>query len=220
MSCAPVSVEDALLVAHMREVGVLNRVNGYAFDPKGTVLITCSDGNRIHTVLNTKRDIYLETGVPDPCVHTLALNGGPVNLAPELYAGFSSDEYPLLVVPHADRVLLSNIAGAMLLKRLNSINLCGHLPCGVVTGLGLNASDALRLLVQAKFRVKAAFQGVGVTMFVHVATRDSPEGTIFFVNRDKAVDWLATSAVDDAHQTRVTDQAGDVRTIAEALLAS
>jgi hypothetical protein len=161
----PLKKDDASVLRSMRKGGVLRDIQSNRIDAhNGVILVACGDGDQFYDLFSHKAEILApQRGAPR--IHPLTLNGGGL-LIPE-NSPFNKD------LPH-DRVLLTNIAGAMKLKEIYTVALCVHAPCGMARSAGLDFETMIRLLVEAKRRIRCEIQHpeLKVAAFCHVDWED------------------------------------------------
>jgi hypothetical protein len=131
--------KDIPLIARLRIDNVLKEINQEQLPSDGDEIIACADGERIIDLLFHHQKLC-EHG--RPCHHSLLLNGGPL-LIPDGSPAARFGE-GIIILEHA-------FAGQKL-KKVKTIHLYGHWPCGAANEAGLSVLQCLTLLGQAKER--------------------------------------------------------------------
>lgn len=170
---AGLSGRDLDFAVFMRDVNVLEPVQGHLLDPsKGVILDFCGDGD--HSF-----DIFMHTasmceGQMGPRIHLISDNGGPARIvkdSPVNKPGRTTDED-----------VLDDIAGAVVLKNITKVALKGHALCGHNMMVGdLSFEDSCSLLVEAKRRVKTEVLP-RVPGIVEILKRKFPEKDFGYVD--------------------------------------
>jgi hypothetical protein len=154
---------DQEYLGHLRSAGVLQELRAEKIPAQdGTVLIPCSDGDRLPDILVHHWNICNGHGGKF-CHHVQALNGGallipirsPVRGHPDL---------------REDRVLLRHMRQGCEIKGVATVVLYGHAPCAAAYLANLNILQVIQLLINAKKRVRKELSGVAreVLCFFHV----------------------------------------------------
>jgi hypothetical protein len=105
----------------------------------------------------------------DSRIHELKLNGGAL-LIPE--------KSPITHLGE-DRVLIEHIRSAMRMKKIQTVVLFAHAPCGMAGMFGLTLTQNLDCLIEAKLRLKSELVGAKVVCFMHIARSDRERRTYF-----------------------------------------
>lgn len=179
------STEDQQLVVRMRDGHVLQDDMTPTMLPgsgKGLILVSCADGDRFPDIFAHKLGAYKDKA-GQPCMHSLALNGGAPTMAPN--SPFTK------IHPAQGEVFLQNIADALVIKQLQTVALYGHAPCGVAQAHAVGLRQLVALLIAAKRRIKddVRFENVRVACFLHCDYADERMRT-YFVSAREADEWL------------------------------
>lgn len=163
------SAQDLEICLSLKQKGLLERVDDHLIDlANGIILTTCADGDQMPDIFtHVAKSCCVHRS--DPRIHTIALNGGA------------------LLIPHyspvthlgEDRVLIEHIRAACQLKKIFTVALYAHAPCGMAGFYDLNLNQVLELLVQAKERIKTELVGTKAVCFVHIAKPDGRRNTYF-----------------------------------------
>lgn len=179
----PLSRTDGEQIGLALEAGVLLPTQKHCIEnPEGTILVPCPDGDHFH-------DVYSQhcTLCEIRRHHPLCLNAGALLL---------SKHSPIRGAKMDGRTMLRHISGASKIKGMDTVVLYVHAPCGVAYGAKLDFFEVLRLLVEAKLRLRGQkkFAKLKIACFVHVAYQgpDFPNvrKRTYFVERKAAVAFL------------------------------
>ena len=159
---------QAVIYRAMRRVGLLRDVDGDRLNPRrGVVAVICGDGDQSHDIFRYLGDICQSHG--ERRVHPVALNGGPLLIAPGL---------PLSADLPDGNVLMRHALDGANLKEMDVIIPKGHAPCGaarkhkaddpeqVIAGI-LEAKRELRL--EAERRDPAAARGIRIIPCIQIS---------------------------------------------------
>lgn len=171
---------DLVLIRAMLDAGILENVDQHRLDPRGTMLLTCSDGNQFPDIFRHQNKLYRRASHRNPCLHTFALNGGALRLAPR-----SPANIPGRSLQHD---LLDEIRDASAMKNLKKLALYIHWPCGKASAASLSLLAAMNLMFAAKREVKAKAKGISVACFVQVRFSTRRKRT-YFVSQTKFLQW-------------------------------
>jgi hypothetical protein len=105
----------------------------------------------------------------DRRIHEFKLNGGALLIAAKS---------PLTHLGE-DRVLIEHIRSAMRMKKIQTVVLFAHAPCGMAGMFNLDLKHVLDNLIEAKLRLKSELVGAKVVCFVHIARPDGIRRTYF-----------------------------------------
>lgn len=176
---------DRLEIRFFRDqVGVLLDVHPHLIDQSnGVILVTCSDGDQMPDVFK-HHEKFCTHHRENARIHLFSLNGG---------AKLISADSPLRM-HQEDEVLLSHIRMARELKKIETVVLYAHAPCGVAYGKKLSFTDVLELLFKGKERVKTEVPGVKVACFCHVDHGENRKRT-YFVSYEAWQRWRASATM-------------------------
>lgn len=140
------SDEDRRLVRIMRDdVGVLVKIDERRTRQKdGIVLVPCGDGDQMPDIFGLHLRLC-RAHMEKPRIHTVSLNGGPLVIP---------DASPLSWGLPDSEVMLRHILMGCRRKGIGVIALVGHAPCVAASDYKLNASQVVRLVAEAKYRIK------------------------------------------------------------------
>ena len=143
---------------------------------QGTVFIGCPDGDRFKDVYDYH--CHVCNGVRH---HPLLLNGGALLL---------SHHSPIWGAKGDGKTLVRHANAAARIKHIHTAILYAHWPCGVGVAAGLNFLEVLRLLLEAKMRLRSqrGFTNIKKFCFVHVDYGDRKR--TYFVDRQVAEGFL------------------------------
>lgn len=153
------SVGDKALVDAMRrgQNKVLRDMDWTKFDFTRLIMVTCADGSELPGVMEHQRRLVENqrpgVSLDDCCIHTLALNGGGLNLA---------EKSPIISNLGEDRVLLKQIFDAIRIKKLDAngerprILIRTHSSCGAAAPHNLDVVEQMDWLAAGKDRLKMA----------------------------------------------------------------
>lgn len=194
----PVPKGEAVL-REMRTSGVLQDVDAHRIDARqGIVLVTCGDGDQSIDILEYLELVCLEHRL-DSRIHLLCLNGGALNLPQNsplnrwfAYSAVAQDYQR----PPRDAVLLDDIFAACKLKEIQTVILLAHAPCGAARTVELSFEETVRLLVEAKRRIKMCAPDMNVQLqvacFYHVCweSGDDVSRRTYFVSAGEWDRWV------------------------------
>ncbi len=180
------SSTDRDQIKQAREAGALKEIQHHRIeDPAGTIFVACPDGDQF-------RDVYGHhcTLCAIERHHPLSLNGGALLL---------SRHSPILCAKKDGAVFLRHVKAASRLKGMRTVVLYVHAPCGVAYGSKLDFWEVLRLLVEAKLRLRhqRGLRKLKIACFVHVdyngnALAAGIKKRTYFVDRAVASEFLKT----------------------------
>jgi hypothetical protein len=178
-----IGAADNQLIKDLRLGGVLKNMDGNKIpDDNGTIVISCSDGDRISDILEYHRN----TCDGHHCHHPLALNGGPLLIPKD--SPVADKDYP------EGPVLLRHVLGANKIKKISTVVMYGHWPCGAALASGLTLHQALELVVKSKDNVRLFLQSHEIEPKVvscfHVDYGSTKRS--YYLDRAKWREWLAT----------------------------
>lgn len=191
----PLSAEDMLILDSMKRSGVLQNIEGHRLDEReGIILVPCSDGDHILDTVNHHSMQVTMTHREEPRPHTLALNGGALNLP---------KHSPLCQELREDLVLMKHIEKARKMKNIHVIALYAHRPCGAAQEAGFTFEQQISLLMDAKQRLKRELsqepQLPRVATFFHLAPVDPRTNKLrrrtYFVSFEKWNRWKSSHDV-------------------------
>ena len=159
--------------------GVLPELDGDRIK-RGSIFVTCADGDQFRSV-HDGLCLVSETSRH----HPLSLNGGALLMAP-----MSAGDIPDAGID--GDVLLRHINQANQIKRIPSVVLCSHAPCGVAYGFGLDFFEVLRRMIEAKRRVRLALGFNDVEKVLCLLHIDYGEGVkkLHRIRKEKTVKFL------------------------------
>lgn len=175
---AHLSDSDRQTIDFLRNgAGVLADVEEHKIDQtNGVIMVACADGDQMPDIFLFQKKME-EKQRKTPRIHTIALNGGAL-LIPE--------NSP--VATGESKILIGHIRVAMDLKKIKTIALYAHAPCGAAGLCKLSVEVILDLLIQAKMQIKREISDAKVACFFHVDYGDGKKRT-YFVSRDKYEEW-------------------------------
>lgn len=155
---------------HLRSQGRLLKVRRIADD----VLTSAREAYRTHhkvrdMLTDGSRTLVRRLLSGDRRIHEFKLNGGALLIA---------KNSPLTHLGE-DRVLIEHIRSASRMKKIHTVVLFAHAPCGMAGMFGLDLKQVLDNLIDAKLRLKSELVGVKVVCFVHIARPDGVRRTYF-----------------------------------------
>jgi hypothetical protein len=173
--------EEREAINSLMHFGVFLKVDPNLLDrSNGIVDVGCSDGDQFEDRYLTQCGYQLEQR-PDPRIHPITLNGGPLVCA----KSFSVNRFPTT----ADEIL-GQIYDSTNMKGIVSVVLEGHAPCGVARKFGLTVERQLNLQVEVHAAVRAMGRpNVDVVNHFHVGFNRTEKKT-FFVKRQQFAKWL------------------------------
>lgn len=165
---------DRAFLRKLRNENILEDVDSHLLNEKdGVIMVTCADADQMADVFKKQSEYVLDQR-ENVRVHTLALNGGSL-VIPE----FS----PLNSELPKGKIILDDIAGAILLKGIKTIILYAHAPCGAAGLCNLDVKTVINYLIQSKEDLKNKFEGIKVVCFFHVDWGDHKR--TYFISADK-----------------------------------
>ncbi len=166
---------DVQILKQLREEGVLSEVSLDSMDlSNGVIMLTCADGDQFESYYSHLAELTKKQ-LARPRVHTLALNGGALLL---------SDLWP---TKEEGVALERHISAAVDLKKIYTVVLFVHAPCGAAGLCHWTIEQVIDAGVQAKTRIKSLRSDVKVICLIHVDWGHDKKRT-YFLSRDK---WLA-----------------------------
>ncbi len=140
----PLSDEENNILLNLRASNVLSDISPERIrSNNGAVLVCCGDGDLF-------ADKYERTQKTCKSVriHPVVINGGGLNLA---------RMSPLTSKLPVDEVLIQQIVKACTLKKMNTVIVYGHWPCGVAKEANLKIYGSLRMLLEGIARLRLHF---------------------------------------------------------------
>lgn len=152
---------DRNVIGSMRNEGVLIdfRVRGkknqqdneemFLLDPNGLIIVPCGDGDQSFDILTHLHREYESRDCPDSCLHVLSRNGGSLKLvqqSPAFKPGRS-----------LFRDLFEEVIETHRIKRLKSLGIFTHAPCGIAVTNDLDFVEQMRVLFAAKRKFEKEF---------------------------------------------------------------
>lgn len=149
------------------------------------VFVPCSDGDQMPDLYNHQLSLCRKTNPHDYMTHTIALNGGALNLA---------EESPLSQVFREDLVLLRHIEQALTIKpNVNTVVLYSHFPCGAARLQQLGIVESLMYLFLGKERLRKAIPAIrNIACYFHVDYKGTKK--TYFASRQRWEEWVSTDA--------------------------
>lgn len=185
---------------------ILNKINGEG------QLVACSDGDQRHDM----DDHLHRNGFQRRQAHLLA--GGPLPLGPgspaaslnNLFSGFlvhvtknhKVGQLVRLVAPllsllghllRVDLFLLVQLWLGIEIKKMSTIVLMPHVPCGIARHYNLDIVQQFVMVCGAKKRLKEMFPDNSILLLLHVDWGCGRRNTYRF-SKEKMSDWLAKNA--------------------------
>lgn len=174
------SEKDRRLIRELREADVLQDIDGHRLNQEdGAILITCSDADQFFDMFRHQVKMQADQRT-DPRIHVFAWNGGALALAPDS---------PINRITHAEDVFLQQIADARSMKKIDTVALYAHAPCGAARMAGIDLEESFVLLISAKQKIKTLNQGIQLANFFHVDYGEKVKRTYFFC-RQKWEKWV------------------------------
>lgn len=142
--------KDFDLIREMREQGVLADVVPEEFRAVlGTVLVLCSDGDRICDSFDHHRESVGKGNFPVR-PHMIAYPGAPILL---------SRHSPELLGMRIDRLLIAGIKSGPEMKNIKTVVTVPHWPCGQAKACNIDLLRALELAMNGKARLRKDLAG-------------------------------------------------------------
>lgn len=179
--------KDLALVDELREFGVLEDPKSHLLDQRrGVVLVACGDADRFGRIF--ARKVKMQKGqCADTRIHVIALNGGALRLAKKSPANKGTSRM--------DQYLMADIRNARRMKKIDTVALYIHAPCGQAKAARIDLRATIEILMAAKKRIKrmrpikGTNQRVTVACFCHLAYPNGKDA-VFFIRRDRWEAWL------------------------------
>lgn len=168
---------DREAVNILRTAGVLENVDAHRINMNnGVIVVRCPDCDQKDDAEGHDRQLALVNGGRDR-LHPLLHHGGAAVAAPgsQLYPGFNIPGYLAVQIREAEN-----------LKRINTILLEVHAPCGKGSDAGLNIVQLIMFMMMGKPMVKAVDPSNEVVCRVHVDYGGRKR--TYFISRNK---WIA-----------------------------
>lgn len=171
------SEAELSFIQDLRRKGVLDNIDEHRLPLQdGVISCYCSDCDRSPDIYEHQCTI-MRTQCSHTRIHALADNGGP------------------LLIPRGSRAIrrgstrdvdyIHSISFAMRMKRIKTIGLTSHIPCGIAAEHSIELSDVIALTLCAKTRIKqelASFEPK-VACFLHVDYGDRMK--TYFISKNK-----------------------------------
>jgi len=171
---AHLSAVDRDYLQKLREKNILADVDAHLLNQKdGVIMIACSDGDQMPDVFKKQSELILDQ-CENPRIHVLALNGGALVVP---------NDSPLNQEINNAEVLLKNLEGAIELKKIHTLILYAHAPCGAAGLFNLDVNSVIEALVKSKEIIKQRFTGLKVACFFHVDWGDHKR--TYFISASK-----------------------------------
>lgn len=169
------SEKDRRFIRELREANVLQDINGHLLNQEaGAILITCSDADQFFDMFRQQVRMQADQRA-DPRVHVFAWNGGALALAPNS---------PINRIANAENVFLQQIEDARAMKKINTVTIYTHAPCGAAQMAGIDLEEGFDLLIAAKQKIRTLNQGIQLASFFHVDYGGKIKRTYFFCRRE------------------------------------
>lgn len=174
------SEKDLNMIRKLRDFGVLDNVNGHSLSQKnGVIMISCADGHQMYDIFG--HQLKMQEGYcQDPCIHTIAWNGGALRIPKNSPANKEGR------TTHLD--VLDDIRDSIAIKDIRTIALYVHAPCGKAQACGIDFLETIRLLMIAKKRLKNKIDDVHVACFIHIDFNNHKKRT-YFISKHKWIEW-------------------------------
>lgn len=169
---------DRQTIETLRNAGVFEDINAHRINMRnGVIIIRCPDCDQKDDAEGHDRQLALVNGGRDR-LHLLLHHGGAAvaALGSQLYPGFDIPGYLAVQIREAEN-----------LKRINTILLEVHAPCGKGEDAGLNIVQLIMYMMMGKPMIKAVDPSNEVVCRVHVDYADGRKRT-YFISRNK---WIA-----------------------------
>lgn len=162
-----INKRDYLWFEGLRFFNVLQKIEGYRLDQRrGAIVVTCSDGDRFYDIFKKQVEV-MDCRPAEPRVHVFAWNGGALRIVPGSPCNKSGR------TTSAD--CLDEIRDACAMKKIRTIALYAHAPCGKAYTAKLELIDVAQLLMEAKRILKRELPDVLVAPFMHVHRKDGED---------------------------------------------
>ena len=181
------SDRDRKLIEKFIKNGVLEPLNGFQLDySNGTIMVACSDGDQLYDLISRHTNLC-QNNPNHTRIHLIALNGGALLLDATSPLGKEVPAHPEY------RVILRHLLGARELKKITSVALYSHAPCGMADKFGLSVADILRSLAWAKTFLEN-FHKFKAANFLHVDYGQGVKNS-YHVSPEKYGEWLSTKKI-------------------------
>ncbi len=177
---------DKGYIAQLREGGVLKDDDGKKLHtPQGVIMVACSDGDQMADVFEHTCQLA-ESGGGKKRVHTLMNHGGAMLLSPRapLYEDHAADEF-----------LIRQINEARKMKKIDTVALVVHAPCGAANMADLSVIEVIDHMFRGKKQLKERWPNMKVACFVHVDFGDRKR--MYFVSREAFGAWYEQWEMDN-----------------------
>ncbi len=181
---------DRNVIRQMREEYILEDIAANRMSGTGrNIIVICSDGHQCPDILATHTALLQKHG-SECCNHTLALNGGALNIDQDFIVEMIRQGH---CRHRLDEVLLDQIGQSMRLKDTTAIGLYIHVPCGAAGLLGLSFEQTLGHLFKAKKRLWERFTDRPIKVGCYVQIAQGEKRNTYFISRKNWEAWNARS---------------------------
>lgn len=177
---AKISPQDLRFVSDLLARGVLEDVDPYLVNARnGFMVIGCPDCDQFEDKYKFYQSVC-RCHRKAARVHPLGnLHGGPIRLSPE-FRGNKFAEPDLL---------LHEIGEAIALKKITTLVLAPHLPCGKAYAHRLSFEEVLTHTFEGKRRIREAHPGLKIACFPQIDWGRGRKRT-YFVSRDSFLRFM------------------------------
>jgi hypothetical protein len=168
---------------------VFDDIEGYRLDRKnGIILVCCADGDQFHDLYY--HECSFQSGQrkdKNPRIHPLSHNGGVLAYAENNLI----NRFPTSYLEY-----LYEIGGSLELKKMPTIVIEGHGPCGAAHKHAIDFIPQLETQMTVKEVVKQMHPHVDVASHFHVDYngRNGKEKKTYHFGRERWAEWLRTKA--------------------------
>lgn len=181
-----VSPTDNALLRQLRDAGVMEEMcAGDMHLESGMIVVSCADGDQMEDEFEHLRALFHRASA-NARIHLLALNGGALLISPDWPDSSAAGD-----------VFIKHIVQAEELKRIKTVALFTHIPCGAAGMVRWGVARVIDQLIAAKLRIKEQIPETKVICLLHVDWSkcnggDDPRKRTYHIKKEK---WLA-----DRHQ--------------------
>ncbi|MFA6587474.1 MAG: hypothetical protein WCT08_00225 [Patescibacteria group bacterium] len=132
-----ISTEDRGIISSWRKTGVITEVDGQKLinvSPHGVIIVMCGDADRALEMLD-----FLKLKINTRRFHLRAEDGGPLRYHPSV---------PIPPKLRMDKQLLAGLHGSRGLKKIPTLILMAHWPCGMAAQIKLGIRDTVWYTIQ------------------------------------------------------------------------
>lgn len=172
---------DRQLIDVMRQDQVLVNTDPVKFNQHaGSIVVCCSDGDQMTDLLKHNVSMAVASG-GQVRPHMIANHGGAMLL---------SDGVQLFEQHDISGLIKTEISQAIQMKKISSVALMVHAPCGASNMIDLDVVDTVDHMMRGKKMLKEYFQNVVFSCFLHVDYGQNRRRT-YFVPEDRFEEWYA-----------------------------